>query len=247
MTLELSLKRSFPGFSLDCTFTVPKGLTVLFGYSGSGKSLTLNLISGLLSPDEGTITLGGKRLYDSRQGVSLPPGERRIGYLFQEHNLFPHMTCEENILFGAKRVGLSKGRRSLPPLLERFRIEKLAHAYPHEISGGQKKRVALAMALIGEPDLLLLDEPFSALDNPLRHRMRSCLTGIMSHLEIPVLLVTHDIVEALLIAENMVVLSHGRVAQEGSPRHLIENPLDENIALLLELPNVAALLKRSPP
>ncbi len=241
MSLSVHLIKKFPRFDLNCTFEAEKGLTVLFGYSGSGKSLTLQMISGLLAPDEGSVSLDGEAFFDKHKGVYVSPGERRIGYVFQENNLFPHMRIRENILFGARNLSRDRAERSLCELLSRLQIENVADHYPHEISGGQKKRVALAMALIGEPKLLLLDEPFSALDNPLRTKMRTCLADVMKGLDIPVILVTHDIVEAVSVADRILVYRQGEVVQSGTPAEVVANPLDENIAGLLEMPVIPKL------
>ena len=150
-------------------------LAVLFGYSGAGKSLTLQLIAGLLKPDAGRITANGDVLFDSQKRINVPPQRRSLGYVFQDLALFPHMTVRQNIAYGA--TGLPRGARQerVGEMLEVFHLEDLADKPPAEISGGQKQRVALARALIRRPQALLLDEPFSALDNPLRREMRQFL------------------------------------------------------------------------
>jgi molybdate transport system ATP-binding protein len=207
-------------------------LTVLFGFSGAGKSITLQLLAGLMRPNEGWIHSGDKILYDSQSGINLAPQERSIGYVFQNLALFPHMTVKGNILYGA--VGLRKDQREkrCRDMITAFQMEGLEGRFPAEISGGQQQRVALARALIRRPDLLLLDEPFSALDHPLRREMQTFLKDIRNKFNIPILLVTHDLSEAYTMANKVIVYSRGRIIQTGSPIEVQRSPANDEVKTL---------------
>ena len=196
MGLTVAVRKRVNGFALDSSWKIGNELAVLFGYSGAGKSLTLQLIAGLMKPDSGVITINRKACFDSTKNVDIPPQHRSFGYVFQNLALFPHMTVKDNILYGAKGVAKDEGMARLFGMIGSFRLNDLENTFPAEISGGQKQRVAFARAMIRRPGVLLLDEPFSALDNPLRVEMRAFLLQIRKDFDIPVVLVTHDVVEA---------------------------------------------------
>ncbi len=201
-------------FTLDTRLACDVRNLVLAGPSGSGKSLTLQAVAGLLTPDSGRIVVGGRVFFDSTQGINLPPRDRRLGYVFQDYALFPHNTVRENIGFGLRRwsANLSlEQRTAVTEVMDVFGIRQLEDARPSEISGGQRQRTALARAIVTRPDVLLLDEPFSALDQPLRVRMREELARILAHYSIPMILVTHDIEEAEFFAETVAVYAEGGV------------------------------------
>jgi molybdate transport system ATP-binding protein len=225
MGLSLSLFKRVDGFVLEVEWAIQEELAVLFGFSGAGKSMTLQMIAGLMDPDRGTITLGEKVLFDSRAGITLPPQDRSIGYVFQDLALFPHMTVRGNIAYGIRDMGKKEGREKVDEMIEIFHLEGLEVKRPPEISGGQQQRVALARALIGQPALLLLDEPFSALDSPLRAEMQDYLLKIKKEFNIPVILVTHDLPEAYTLAERIIVYSEGRISQAGLPQEVLANPI----------------------
>jgi molybdate transport system ATP-binding protein len=187
---------------------------------GSGKSLTLQLIAGHMKPDKGSIALGDTVLLDTGRNISLPPQKRRIGYVFQDLALFPHMTVLKNILYGATGIRPEDRDRRLRDIMDLFHLEGLEHKFPCEISGGQKQRVAFARALIRQPDLLLLDEPFSALDSALRCEMRDFLRDVRRKYRIPVIMVTHDIFEAYSLADVVILYDEGRVTDAGTPREV---------------------------
>src|SRR5258708_2730365 len=168
MTLSATIQKSFPGFTLDVNLEVDPGVTVLFGPSGAGKTLTLNSLAGLSRPDSGRILLGGEILFDAQRGVHLAPRSRRIGYVFQNDTLFPHMTVEDNLIFPLAHMGPIERHRRSRALLDMFRIGHAADRYPRALSGGEKQRVAIARAIAREPRLLLLDEPARGLDYELR-------------------------------------------------------------------------------
>ncbi len=220
-------------FTLDVEWHMDNELVVLLGYSGAGKSMTLQMIAGLMEPDEGLVLSNGKIFFDSEKGINIPPQKRPFGYVFQDLALFPHMTVKENILYGADGMDNRERAKKAMELIERFHLKGLEDRLPSEISGGQKQRVAIARALIRRPDVLLLDEPFSALDNPLRVEMRALLKEVRREFSIPVVLVTHDITEALTMADRLIIYSKGKVVQTGSPEEVFSNPKTEEVALLV--------------
>ncbi|MBN2108291.1 MAG: ATP-binding cassette domain-containing protein [Deltaproteobacteria bacterium] len=227
MALSVALEKTIKGFHLDVSWEIGDELAVIFGPSGAGKSMTLQLIAGHMQPDRGRITLGDTVLTDTGTGACLPPQKRCIGYVFQDLALFPHMSVEKNILYGAVGVSATDCDRRLRDIMDLFQLEGLQKKLPCEISGGQKQRVAFARALIRQPDLLLLDEPFSALDSTLRGQMRDFLRDIRSIYRIPVVLVTHDIFEAYCLADTVIVYAGGTVANRGTPHEIFN---EQNMA-----------------
>jgi molybdate transport system ATP-binding protein len=232
MSLAATFKKQWDRFDLDIAFQVDEGLTVLFGPSGAGKTTTLRLIAGLLPPDDGHLALNGTILYDPAHGIQVEAQHRFFGYVCQKHALFPHMTVLKNIMFGAKDLPERLRRESAHELIATLRLEGLEQKHPQEISGGQQQRVAFARAIIRKPQALLLDEPFSSLDTITRVKMRACLKNIMKDLNIPVIMVTHDIFEAFHMADRMLIYSAGRIVQEDSPADIIREPATEEVAAL---------------
>jgi molybdate transport system ATP-binding protein len=232
--LEARLKHTFPGFEVDIDISLDRSMGVLFGPSGAGKSLTLRMIAGLIRPSQGHVRLGDRCLFaHDSQPIWVPPQRRRIGYVFQHHALFPHMTVMENVVYGARGFSRREAVPAAQKLINDFHLGGLESQYPKNISGGQKQRVAFARALIGKPDLLLLDEPFSALDHPTRLHMRNCLGHVMRSLDIPVLLVTHDLAEAVTLATTMFICIEGRIHQRGKPDEIIRDPASGTVQQLL--------------
>ncbi len=225
--VKAHLEKELKDFHLKVSFNSREPVTALFAPSGSGKSLTLQAIAGLVKPDRGRVEVKGKTLFDSEKGIDLPPQKRRVGYLLQDYALFPHMTVLENVSYGAKE------REKVHQLLKRFKIEELKDKYPDQISGGQKQRVALARALATEPQLLLLDEPFSALDRNLKEELYRELKELLDELKIPVILVTHDHQELFELARWVVILERGKSVQEGEPEEVFFNPSSLKTAKLL--------------
>lgn len=236
--LAVGIKMRLPGFTLDTGWAVRDGFTVLFGYSGAGKSLTLGAIAGTLRPDEGRVRLGADTLFDSTAGVWVPPQQRRIGYVSQSAQLFPHMTVRKNIEYALKGSSRAERLSRSAELLERLRIPELAEKRPHQLSGGERQRAALARALAPRPRALLLDEPLSALDLPVRVEMRALLREVQRDLCMPVVMVTHDLYEACALADTLVVYSGTGVVQVGSPRELIGDPATPEIRRLLHAMDV---------
>lgn len=222
-TLKIQLTKSFaPGrlrrFAIDVEFTAPAGVTVIFGPSGAGKTTVLECVAGLLRPDSGMIGVGGETLFDSTREIDLTPQKRRVGYVFQDLALFPHMSAAENIGFGIHGNGRQK-ESLVRDVLERFRITHVARHRPGEISGGERQRVALARALVTRPRLLLLDEPFSALDDALKLEIIADLKQWLSGHSVPALFVTHDRSEAEALGERMLLLNEGKIVGEQQMRN----------------------------
>ena len=242
--LSLSIRKAFPAaaesmaFSLDIDATLDAGVTVLFGPSGSGKTLTLDIIAGLTQAGEGRILLRDEILFDSKAGVCLPARSRHCGYVFQNYALFPHMTLRANLEFAAHGItGLEKHRR-INETLESFRLTEVAGRRPAELSGGQKQRGSIARALIGDPRLLLLDEPSRGLDAPLRTELYTLLRQVRSQFKTPILLVTHDLEECFELGEEVIVMIAGRFVQRGAPGEIARKPAKAEIAELLGETNV---------
>lgn len=242
MGISFSARKIFNGFTLDASWKIDNELAVIFGYSGAGKSMTLQMIAGLLAPDEGKIVMGDTVLFDSELSVNIIPQKRSIGYVFQDLALFPHMTVGENIRYGAHGIQKAEQKLRCKELLHMFRIAGLEDRLPSQISGGQKQRVALARALIRRPDALLLDEPFSALDMPIRLELRAILKEIQQTFNMPVVLITHDADEALAIADRMIVYSEGHVMQAGTPDEIFLSPSGREMSSLSNFTGASQLL-----
>jgi molybdate transport system ATP-binding protein len=204
-------------FSLEVCFSSDEDFVVLFGPSGAGKSLTLQAIAGLVTPDWGRIAVGDRVLLDTEKKLNVPIRFRDIGYVPQDYALFPHLTVTENVGFGLKKPWqwrlAPKDRRRVEEVLETFELRELGGSLPRELSGGQRQRVALARALIRHPRLLLLDEPFAALDTTLRARMRRELLQVQAHYQIPVIVITHDPEDVAVLSQTLVVYETGRTIQ----------------------------------
>lgn len=224
MSLTLAIRKSLETagrrFTLDVAFETHAQRVVLFGPSGSGKTLTLQAIAGLLRPDEGMIRLGSDALFDSAAGIDLKPQARHIAYLFQDYALFPHLNVRQNIAFGLHKGWLNPARREthldVEYWLDALELRGVAGSHPVHLSGGQKQRVALARAVVSRPQLLLLDEPFSALDHALRERMRAELLTLQTRLDIPMLLITHDPEDVAVFGDEVVRLVDGHVEPPGA-------------------------------
>jgi molybdate transport system ATP-binding protein len=242
--IQAHISKRFPpqpdsaAFSLDLEFQAGAGVTALFGPSGAGKTLTLDSIAGFVYPDAGRILLNDQILFDAASRVSLRPQERHCGYVFQNYALFPHMTIRQNLVFAADRHPRLERHRRVNEMLDRFHLTDVSGRRPHEVSGGQKQRCSIARALIGSPQLLLLDEPARGLDAPLRAELYSLLRKIREEFAIPILLVTHDLEECFELAEEMLILREGRIVQSGRPHEILEQPASVDVARLLGSPNL---------
>jgi len=243
----LRVRKHLPGFDLDAGWRTHDGFTVLFGYSGAGKSLTLSMLTGSLRPDAGRITFGDEVLVDTERSIFVPPQQRGFGYVSQSAELFPHLTVERNIAFGLHRLPRPERTTRVAEMLEAFGLTALAENCPRELSGGQRQRAALARALAPRPRALLLDEPLSALDLPVRVEMRDLLRRVQAEEGIPVVMVTHDLYEAAMLADSLVVYGGDGVVQTGALPELLGDPGTPAIRRLLhamELPE--ALLAPRP-
>ena len=233
MSIKVKIEKNFTGFKLDVEFSVNNDIVILFGPSGAGKSITLKLIAGLLDPDKGEILFNEETLFDKNKRINVPAQQRNIGYVFQNHALFPHMTVLENILYGAKSYPSEQKHRMAGEILERFGIKDKQSKYPFEISGGEQQRVALARAIIRKPKMLLLDESFTNLDSATKEDMHDYLKSVHAELQIPLIFVTHDIFEAYTLGHQMVVMIAGSVVQSGSVSDIIQSPRCETVARLV--------------
>jgi molybdate transport system ATP-binding protein len=248
-TVDARIVKRFPAgrdsvpFELNVHFCAAAEVTVLFGASGAGKTLLLNCLAGFARPDEGRILVNDELLFDAARRVHLSPQQRRCGYIFQDHALFPHMTVRENLQFAAaaarssKRRGLNR-RRRVQDLLDTFELADLAARTPAQLSGGQKQRAALARILVSEPRLLLLDEPTRGLDRRLRRAFYEVLRETRRRLDIPVVLVTHDLDECLELADCVYLLGQGRVLQSGPKDAVFARPATLEIARSLGIYNL---------
>ena len=236
MSLEFLARRHLGSFEYEAEFSAHDEILVLFGHSGAGKSLTLQFTAGLMRPDEGRIALDGQVLFDSATTTNLPPQLRRVGYVVQELALFEHLSVEDNIAFGLPKGANRDARvRELLHLLDLAGFEKRR---PRSLSGGQRQRVALARAIAREAPLLLLDEPFSALDDSLRTSMRKELLRLRAELGLTILFVTHDLREAHFLADRVAVFDNGRILQLGRREEIFKRPNSRRVAQLTGIPNV---------
>ena len=234
--LELDLFANVGGFELEPTFETASSRLALFGASGSGKSLTLEAIAGLLTPQRGRIYVNDVPLFDSDTKLNLKPQGRRIGYVTQGYHLFPHLTALQNVAYSFRNKRL--GRERARGWLEQMELAPFVSRYPHELSGGQQQRVALARALASEPRLLLLDEPFAALDDLVRATLRRRVSDLLSALAVPLVLVTHDLSEATMLADTLAVYEAGRVVQLGSAHEVMYRPVSASVAKLVGMSNL---------
>ena len=246
--LEVSIRKELPGFSLDVEWSAGDGVAVLFGPSGAGKSLSLQCLAGLVRPDAGRIVVDGRVLFDGAAGVDVPPQRRRVGYVFQGYALFPHLTVRQNVGFGLRDLSRPERARRVNEVLAQLGLEAHADRPPRELSGGQRQRVALGRALATDPELLLLDEPLSALDLPLRQALRDELRRILAGWGKAAVLVTHDLTEAYRLGDRIVVYEEGRVIQAAPRSELLWQPSSRSVARIMGLRNVlqGVTLKATP-
>ena len=233
----MSLKQS-QGIRLDVDFSCQNGeILALVGPSGAGKSTVLRAIAGLYSPQVGRIISSGKIWLDSDDGINLTPQQRRVGMVFQSYALFPHLTVTDNI-----RLALDPSQRtddlSVNKLLAQVNLTGLDQRYPKQLSGGQQQRVAIARALARQPDVLLLDEPFSAVDKVTRRKLYLELNSLRRQLEMPIIFVTHDLDEAAMLADSMVVIHHGKTLQQGTPHQILYQPNNVAVAKQVDVRNL---------
>lgn len=239
MSLEVNIEKAFDGFTLRSRFTAGNTATAILGASGCGKSMTLRCIAGIVKPDRGRIVLDGRVLFDSEKGIDLPPQQRGVGLLFQNYALFPNMTVEQNILCGLQAEKDPAARRArCRDMLRAMRLEEVARHRPAQLSGGQQQRTALARILVGRPRILMLDEPFSALDSYLREEVEGEVGSLLSSFAGTTLLVTHNRDEAYRLCREMIVMDDGQVLRAGPTKEVFADPQSVTAARLTGCKNI---------
>ncbi len=223
MTLEVRLRHAYAGFALDVAFAAPAGVTVLFGRSGSGKTSVVNAVAGLLRPDAGRVAVGSLVLFDSDRRVNLAVHRRRLGYVFQEGRLFPHLTVRQNLLYGRWFAGTGQDAE-FGRVLDMLGIAALLDRRPGTLSGGEKARVAIGRALLSDPALVLMDEPLAALDEARKAEILPYLERMRDETRIPILYVSHAIAEVARLATTIVVMEAGRVLRAGPAAEVLSDP-----------------------
>jgi molybdate transport system ATP-binding protein len=228
--LNLDFEYRLNGFTLTPSLTLERGVSALYGPSGAGKSLTLLCLVGLRRPERGWIRLNGRILFDAEAGIHVAPHLRRMALVFQEYALFPHMTVAANLAYGLRGISGANVRDRVDAMLRLLRLEAFGDRYPGELSGGQRQRVALGRGLILQPELLLLDEPFSALDQMERERLRTEVLELLQGFGGTTILVTHNLQEAYLMARQIAVIDGGRILQSGPRDEVLQHPRDRRVA-----------------
>ncbi|MGH9943808.1 MAG: molybdenum ABC transporter ATP-binding protein, partial [Pyrinomonadaceae bacterium] len=234
-------RRRGDAFVLEVAFDAPRDcVTILFGPSGSGKTTLLRLVAGILKPDLGSIRLSERALFDSDERINLSIQQRRVGFVFQDYALFPHLTAEQNVAFGIPRADGRARRERARELLSLFRLEHAAERRPAGLSGGEQQRVALARALGSEPAVMLLDEPLAAVDEATRRELLAEVASAQERARIPFLYVTHNPAEAVRLGARLVVLHEGHVAQQGTPLEIFSRPRSAPVARVVGAENLFA-------
>lgn len=242
MSILVDIEKRLGAFSLSVNFSAGNEVVALLGASGCGKSMTLRCIAGIETPDRGKIVVDGTTLFDSEKRINLSPQERHTGLLFQNYALFPNMTVLQNIQAGAKREKDVTRRENLTKeIIESFGLSDLVKRYPHQLSGGQQQRTALARILVSSPNILLLDEPFSALDSHLRFRLEEEVRQVMRKFGRSVILVSHDRDEVFRLSDKIAVMSSGRIEAFGEKKDVFANPLTRNGAVLTGCKNISRI------
>ena len=239
MSLEVAIEKKVQDFQLAVEFTADGAPLGLLGSSGSGKTMTLRAIAGLETPDRGRIALHGRVLFDSERGINVPARARRVGLLFQNFALFPHLTVAENVAFGLRGLAADERARRVERQLAAAHVDGLGNRYPATLSGGEQQRVALARALAVEPAALLLDEPFSALDTHLRSALERHLRDTLDSYKGSALFVSHNLEEAYRVCGDLVVLANGKVAARGTKDEVFRHPPTLDVARLTGCKNIS--------
>ena len=239
--LQIQFKKRFPAqrqaFVLEVEFTAAPGFTILFGTSGAGKTTLLDCVAGLATPESGRIAIGGDIWFDSVRRTNLAVAKRRLGYVFQDLALFPHLTVEQNVQYGLAHLPQAERRERVSAILRAFRVSHLAQRSVREISGGESQRTALARTLVTDPSVLLLDEPLAALDAATKAKIIDDLREWNRAHRIPILYVTHSREEVFALGERVLVLDAGRIVAQGTPHEVVMAPLQETVAQLVGFEN----------
>ena len=235
--LVVQIEKEVPGFHLNVAFQTNREPLGLLGASGSGKSMTLRCIAGLDTPSKGRIVLDGRILFDSHKNINVPSRDRKVGLVFQNYALFPHLTIAQNIAFGMDDISRHQRAAEVVNYLDKIGLSGLGDRYPHQLSGGQQQRVALARAIAIKPDILLLDEPLSALDSYLRSHIEKLLVEVLSQYQGITLFITHKLEEAYRVCTNLLVLSGGRIQAEGTKEAIFTQPPTVEVAKVTECKN----------
>ncbi|MCT4557777.1 MAG: molybdenum ABC transporter ATP-binding protein [Pelagimonas sp.] len=222
--IDVSVQHTLPGFDLDVSFSAPSGVTVLFGRSGSGKTTVVHSVAGLIKPDRARIRLAERVLCDTDTKVFVPPHRRRVGYVFQDARLFPHLNVRQNLQYGRFFSGAAKGLFSFDHVVGMLGLERLVDRRPRGLSGGEKQRVALGRVLLSAPDLILADEPLAALDQQRKSEILPYFERLRDEVKIPILYVTHAPAEVARLATTVVVLKDGKVQKQGSASQVLGDP-----------------------
>lgn len=247
MSLSVTIDKQLGDFHLALSFATNRGVLGLLGASGCGKSKTLQCITGIEKPDVGEIILHGRTLFSSQNHINVPVQDRRVGYLFQHYALFPDMTVAENIACGVRKKVSKRERQGIVnAMIDRLRLTGLARQKPNQLSGGQQQRVALARILVNDPDILLLDEPFSALDSYLKDQVMGELTTLIEDFQKDVIVVTHSRDEAYQLCDTIAVLDQGRLEVMGPTKEIFAQPQTKAAAVLMGCRNISVAEKRGP-
>lgn len=239
MSLKVNIRKKFKGFELDVCFETNNEYLGLLGASGSGKSMTLKCIAGVETPNEGYIELNDRVLFDSEKKINLKPQDRNIGYLFQNYALFPNMTVRENIGIGLKLPKTEKDK-AVQEMINTFHLQGMENKYPSQISGGQQQRVALARSIVYNPDILLLDEPFSALDTHLKSQVQAEILELLKIYKGEVVMVSHSMEEIYKFCKNIAIVENGKTILFGDTKETFKNPKLASVAKLIGCKNISS-------
>ncbi len=243
MSIFVDIEKKLGSFTLHTKFSAENETLALLGESGCGKSITLLCIAGVIKPDRGKIVVDDIVFFDSQQNINLTPQERKTGILFQNYALFPNMTVYENIMLGTKRENNKSIRKQVvDDIIQKFHIENISTNYPHQISGGQRQRVALARILVSKPSILLLDEPFSALDSHLKFKLEREMITTINEFSKTVILVSHDRDEVYRLSDSIAIMKDGSIEQIGKKEDVFKNPITKNGAILTGCKNISDII-----
>ena len=235
--LKVEIKKVLSGFKLDVAFSVDGEVLGILGPSGSGKTMTLNCIAGLLRPDNGFIQLNNRVLFDTSQKLNLPSRNRNMGFVFQNYALFPHLTASENIAYGIRHQSRAEVGHRVQTLINNMGLEGLQNRYPQQLSAGQQQRVAVARALAPEPEILLLDEPFSALDSLTKEQLEMQILELRQFYKGHIILVTHDLVEAYRLSSRIAIYDAGKIIQCDRKEKILSSPANQKVARMTRFRN----------